>query len=38
MQYAFQEQENLYLVSDFMPGGDLRYHLNTKKRFTEKQS
>ena len=23
MQYAFQERESLYIVTDFMPGGDL---------------
>ena len=25
MQYAFQYSENLYLVLDHMPGGDLHY-------------
>ena len=27
MNFAFQDRENLYLIMDFLPGGDLRYHL-----------
>jgi len=27
MFYAFQDYENLYLVTDLVTGGDLRYHL-----------
>ena len=27
MHYAFQDHDSLYIVLDFMPGGDLRYHL-----------
>ncbi|CAG9315385.1 unnamed protein product [Blepharisma stoltei] len=38
MQYAFQDKENIYLVMDLMPGGDLRYHLGRQKKFTEAQS
>ncbi|OMJ66235.1 hypothetical protein SteCoe_36995 [Stentor coeruleus] len=38
MQYAFQDRENLYLVMDFMPGGDLRYHLSRTKHFNEQQT
>lgn len=38
MQYAFQDQSNLYLVMDLMPGGDLRYHLSRAKTFTEVQT
>lgn len=34
---AFQDRENLYLVMDFLNGGDLRYHLNRKIIFDEKQ-
>jgi len=26
MIYAFQDRDNLYLIMDLMPGGDLRYH------------
>ena len=38
MQYAFQCSENLYLVMDLMPGGDLRYHLGKQRRFSEDQA
>ena len=39
MQYGFQERDSLYLVTDFMPGGDLRYHLIKKhKKFSEKEA
>ena len=38
MQCAFQDRENLYLVMDLMPGGDLRYHMNVNKRFSEVQA
>jgi len=34
---AFQDRENLYLAMDFLNGGDLRYHLNRKIIFDEKQ-
>lgn len=38
MNYAFQDRENLYLVCDLMSGGDLRFHIGKKKRFTEEQT
>ena len=38
MHYAFQDRENLYLVMDLMPGGDLRYHMSRKKHFSEEQT
>jgi len=38
MQYAFQDFENLYIVLDLLTGGDLRYHVSRKKRFTEEQT
>lgn len=38
MHYAFQDRENLYLVMDLMPGGDLRYHLGKVKKFSEEQT
>lgn len=28
MFYAFQDFENIFLVTDLVTGGDLRYHLN----------
>ena len=38
MKYSFQDFENLYLVMDLLKGGDLRYHINKKKKFTETQT
>lgn len=37
MRYAFQTQDTLYLVTDLMKGGDLRYHIGTKRRFVEEE-
>ncbi|CAG9336240.1 unnamed protein product [Blepharisma stoltei] len=38
MEYAWQDINNLYLAMDYVPGGDLRYHLIKNERFTEKQT
>lgn len=38
LHYSFQDTNNLYLVLDFLPGGDLRYHMIKYKHFTESQS
>lgn len=38
MYYAFQDRENLYLVMDYMRGGDLRYHIGRMRRFNEEQT
>lgn len=38
MNYAFQDREDLYLVCDLLTGGDLRFHIGKKKRFTEEQT
>lgn len=35
MFYAFSDFENLYLVTDLVTGGDLRYYLSKKKKFSE---
>ena len=35
---SFQDFENLYLVMDLFTGGDLRYHICQKKKFTEQQT
>lgn len=35
MFYAFSDYENLYLVTDLVTGGDLRYHLSKQKCFSE---
>ena len=35
---TFQDNDNLYIVLDYLPGKDLRYKMkNTKKKFTEEQ-
>lgn len=42
MHYAFSDKEHLYLVTDLLTGGDLRYHMQQaikyKKKFTEKET
>ena len=38
MVYSFQDHEYLYLVMDLLPGGNLRYHLSMRRRFSEKQN
>ncbi|CAD8201513.1 unnamed protein product [Paramecium pentaurelia] len=35
---AFQDKQNIYLVLDYLQGGDLRYHLGRNRRFTEEQT
>ncbi len=35
MVYAFQDRDNLYLIMDLMPGGDLRYQIGREGRFPE---
>ena len=38
MKFAFQDRENLYLVMDLMKGGDLRFHINQRERFSEEET
>ena len=38
LHFSFQDKDNLYLVFDLLPGGDLRYHLGQNHRFTEEQT
>ena len=38
MYYAFQDKDNLYLVIDFLSGGDLRYHVSRYHTFSEEQT
>jgi serine/threonine protein kinase len=33
IKFAFQDKQNLYLVTEFMPGGELFFHLYREKRF-----
>ena len=35
MHYAFQNKGKLYMVMDYLNGGDLFYHLSLSRRFTE---
>lgn len=37
MHYAFQTAEKLYLVLDYLPGGELFYHLKRERRFVEER-
>ena len=38
MHFAFQDNTNLYLVTDLLTGGDLRYQLYKNKTFNEETS
>ena len=39
LRYSFQDTENLYVVTDYLEGGDLSYYLHhNKKKFSEKQA
>ena len=38
MHYAFQDIDNLYIVMDYLSGGDLRYHFCRKNFFTEQET
>lgn len=38
MHYAFQDKCHLYIVTDLIEGGDLRYHMRTRKKFTESEA
>ena len=38
MHYAFQDNENLYLIMDLLTGGDLRFHISRHKKFSEEQT
>eukprot|EP01126_Amoeba_proteus_P040490 TRINITY_DN431_c0_g2_i9.p1 TRINITY_DN431_c0_g2~~TRINITY_DN431_c0_g2_i9.p1 ORF type:complete len:293 (+),score=61.87 TRINITY_DN431_c0_g2_i9:800-1678(+) len=35
LHFSFQNEENLYLIMDFVNGGELFHHLSQQKRFTE---
>ena len=38
IEYAFQDKEKLYLVLDYMSGGDLRYHLIRRRILGEEET
>ena len=35
LYFSFQDKEYLYLILDYLPGGDLRYYINSKIIFNE---
>ena len=37
IKFAFQDETKLYIVSDFMQGGGMFYHLYTENKFCEKK-
>ena len=38
MYYAFQDEDTLYIVMDYLSGGDLRYHICRKSFFNEQET
>jgi serine/threonine protein kinase len=38
LHYAFQTKEKLYLVMDFMRGGELFFHLKQSYKFSERRA
>lgn len=38
MVQSFQDRETLFLVMDYLPGGDLRHHIAKCKKFTEEEA
>lgn len=38
MIQSFQDRETLFLVMDYLPGGDLRYHIAKRRRFSEEEA
>ncbi|KAI9216524.1 kinase-like protein, partial [Blastocladiella britannica] len=38
LRYAFQDDENMFMVLDLMLGGDMRFHLNRMGKFTERMA
>ena len=38
IKFAFQDETKLYIVSDFMQGGDMFYHLHSQNKFPEEKA
>jgi serine/threonine protein kinase len=38
MHYAFQDKEYIYLIMDYLGGGDLRYHIIKNNKFNESKT
>ena len=37
LYYSFQDKDSLFLILDYLPGGNLRYYLSNKTNFNENQ-
>ena len=37
LYYSFQDKDNIYLILDYLAGGNLRYYISNKTPFNEKQ-
>lgn len=37
MHYAFEDRDKLYIITDLLVGGDLRYHMKKKIKFNEER-
>lgn len=37
MHYAFEDKEKLYIITDLLTGGDLRYHMKKKVKLNEEK-
>mmetsp|Transcript_21705 Transcript_21705/g.15547 ORF Transcript_21705/g.15547 Transcript_21705/m.15547 type:complete len:121 (+) Transcript_21705:369-731(+) len=38
LNFAFQDAKHVYLVMEFVNGGELYYHIRKEKRFSEQQA
>jgi serum/glucocorticoid-regulated kinase 2 len=38
MNCSFQDREHLYLIMDYLDGGDLRYHIGNRRYFNERET
>jgi serine/threonine protein kinase len=38
MQYVFKTEAKLYLISDFLHGGELFFYLHKERKFSEKRA
>lgn len=38
MHFAFQDFDNIYIVMDYLIGGDMRYHVSRIRKFSEEQT
>ena len=36
--FAFQNKENLFIITEYMPGGELFYHIVKEKYFSEQRT